>query len=95
MVLAVVKRSATTCSLPPSAHMHLAHSEDIVLRLGRRLKQLRLQRNWTQTYTSIHMGMDRSHLSDLERGTREVGLRLLEVLAIGFGLTIEELLRDI
>jgi len=41
---------------------------------------------------AVHLGMDRSFLSDLERGKREPCLRTLEVIAQGFEITIPQLL---
>ena len=40
----------------------------------------------------MYLGMDRSFLSDLERGRREPCLRTLEVIAQGFELTLPQLL---
>ena len=68
-------------------------AEDIAVRFGRTLKSLRVKRGWTQTYLAEHLGLDRSYLSDLERGKREVCLRNLEVIAHGFNLSIVELVR--
>ena len=49
----------------------------------------------TQTDVAVHLGMDRSFLSDLERGKREPCLRTLEVIAQGFDLTLPQLLSRI
>lgn len=65
---------------------------DICVRLGRVIRRLRQKQGWTQTYLAEHLGFDRSYLLDLERGKREVCLRNLEVLAIGFGLSPAQLL---
>ena len=65
---------------------------DICVRFGQRLRKLRLERGWTQTDVAVHLGMDRSFLSDLERGKREPCLRTLEVIAQGFQLTVPQLL---
>lgn len=65
---------------------------DISARFGQRLRKLRLKRNWSQTYLSVHLGMDRSFISDLERGRREPCLRSLEIIAKGFEMTLPQLL---
>jgi len=39
-----------------------------------------------------HVGMDRSFISDLENGRKEICLRTLELLATAFGLTIPKLM---
>jgi len=65
---------------------------DIRVRFGRKLRKLRLERGWTQTDVAVHLGMDRSFLSDLERGRREPCLRTLEVIAQGFEISLPQLL---
>ena len=67
-------------------------SSDICVRLGRRLRRLRKQRKWTQVYMAEHVGMDRSFISDLENGKKEICLRNLELLATTFGITPSKLL---
>lgn len=64
---------------------------DICVRFGGKLRKLRLERRWTQTDMAVHLGMDRSFLSDLERGRREPCLRTLEVIAQGFEMTLPQL----
>ena len=39
-----------------------------------------------------HVGMDRSFISDLENGKKEICLRNLELLATTFGMTVSNLL---
>ena len=38
-----------------------------------------------------HVGMDRSFISDLENGKKEVCIRNLELLATTFGMTVSKL----
>jgi transcriptional regulator with XRE-family HTH domain len=67
-------------------------STDICVRLGKRLRRLRKRREWTQVYMAEHVGMDRSFISDLENGKKEICLRNLDVLATTFGMTVSKLL---
>ena len=67
-------------------------STDICVRLGKRLRRLRKRRAWTQVYMAEHVGMDRSFISDLENGKKEICLRNLDVLATTFGMTVSKLL---
>ena len=50
------------------------------------------QRGWTQVYMAEHVGMDRSFISDLENGEKEICIRNLEVLADAFGVSVSQLL---
>jgi transcriptional regulator with XRE-family HTH domain len=67
-------------------------SNDICVRLGKRLRALRKQRAWTQVYMAEVVGIDRSFISDLENGKKEICIRNLEVLATAFGMTVSKLL---
>ena len=40
-------------------------------------------------------GIDRGHISDLERGKKNVFLPMLEVLSKGFGISVSELMRGV
>lgn len=51
---------------------------DICVRIGRRIRILRTQREWTQTMLADHAGLTREHLSELENGHKEIGARTLE-----------------
>jgi len=44
----------------------------LVVAKGRKLRKLRLERGWTQTDVAVHPGMNRSFLSDLECGGRDL-----------------------
>jgi transcriptional regulator with XRE-family HTH domain len=39
-----------------------------------------------------HVGMDRSFISDLENGRKEICIRNLEVLAEAFGISVSKLM---
>lgn len=65
------------------------------MRLGRRLRQLRHEKGWTQIDLAEISGIGRVHISELENGKREAGLMTLEMLAISFGMSVSELLTDV
>lgn len=67
-------------------------SSDICVRLGKRLRALRKQREWTQVYMAEYVGMDRSFISDVENGRKEICLRNLELLAKTFGMSVSKLM---
>src|ERR1700722_9150731 len=55
---------------------------------GADVRQLRKQRNWTQVYMAEDVGMDRSYISDLENGRKEICIRNLQLLARAFEMNI-------
>jgi transcriptional regulator with XRE-family HTH domain len=68
---------------------------DICVRLGRRIRLLREKRGWTQQQLADITGVGRVHVSELENGKREAGLRMLEKLATSFENTVSDLLKGI
>jgi DNA-binding XRE family transcriptional regulator len=64
-------------------------------RFGLRLRELRLSRKLGQVEMAVAFGIDRSFISDVERGRKSIGLPTLEVIAIGFGMTLSELLQNL
>ena len=62
--------------------------------LGRRLKAVRLARNWTITQVSQLTGMSRSFISMLENGKTNISATRLQKLASVFDLTMTDLLPD-
>ena len=70
-------------------------STDICLLVGQRIRKLRLARGWTQTYLSVHSGVGRNYISDVELGKKEIGLRNLYLLAQSLGVTLEELVHGL
>ena len=67
-------------------------ANDICVKFGRRLQHLRTERGWHQDYLAEVSGIGRTHISQLENGRREAGLRILETLASTFGISVAELL---
>jgi transcriptional regulator with XRE-family HTH domain len=67
-------------------------SNQINVRFGKRLKQLRTRQGWTQVYMAEHVGIDRSYISDMENGKKAICLPTLQVLADAFGTSISKML---
>lgn len=68
---------------------------DICVRLGKRIKDLRKSRSWRQIDLAEHSGIGKNHISELERGQREIGLRNLEAIAQALDTTPDRLLKDL
>ena len=64
-------------------------------RFGQRLRLLRRERNLTQLDMAVSFGIDRSFISDVERGRKSMSLPMLEVVSLGLGVTLSDLLRDL
>lgn len=67
-------------------------SSNICVRFGKKIRGLRKARGWTQVYMAQHVGMERSFISDLENGRKEICIRNLQLLATAFDLTVSKLM---
>ena len=68
---------------------------DVTSRFGLKLREFRKERNLTQLKMSKDFGIDRSFISDVERGRKSISLPMLEVMALGLQVSLSELLRDL
>lgn len=64
-------------------------------RVGERLRALRQKKGWKLEYVEAHAGLDKAHLSRIETGKIEPTLRILEILAESYGVSMAELFREI
>ena len=67
----------------------------LLAQLGKRIQTLRKAKGLTQTDLAVHLDLNRGHLSDIERGKREVGIITLQVIARGLDTTMAKLLKDL
>ena len=67
----------------------------IAARFGQRVRKLRQKRGLSQVEMAHRFGIDRGHISDLERGKKNVCLPMLEVLSRGFEITVAELMKGV
>jgi transcriptional regulator with XRE-family HTH domain len=54
---------------------------DVCVKIGRRIRVLRTQKGWTQAMLADHAELAREHLSELENGHKEIGVRTLDRIA--------------
>lgn len=70
-------------------------ASDICVLLGRRIRELRKAKGWRQIDLATHSGVHEVHISDLERGSREAGIRTLQSLAQALDVKLADMFRDI
>jgi transcriptional regulator with XRE-family HTH domain len=70
-------------------------TEDICVRLGKRIRALRKAKGWNQDDLALHMGLGRTYISNVERGRKNPSLRTLEILAVGFKMSLIQFLDGI
>ena len=58
--------------------------------VGKRIKELRLSKNMSQEDFAFKCGLDRTYITSLERGKRNVSLINLEKIANAFDMSLSE-----
>ncbi len=66
---------------------------DIKIRVGLKIKELRVRNGFTQENLSELTGIDRTYISDVERGLRNIAIVNLEKIANAFNIELWELLK--
>lgn len=68
------------------------HSEEnIRVRFGLRLKELRAERSVSQDAFAFSIEMARSYYAEVEIGKRNISLDNIQRIAYGFGISVKEL----
>jgi transcriptional regulator with XRE-family HTH domain len=65
---------------------------NIRLEVGRRVRELREAKGWTQEELGFRSGLHRNYVGGLERGERNVGIETVAKLAAALGVRPSELL---
>ncbi len=68
---------------------------DIRKALGLRIKELREERDLPQRAFAEASGLDCSYLAAIENGQINVGIKTVERIAAGFGISVEQLFKGI
>lgn len=66
----------------------------IEVRFGARVHALRIKRRLPQDVLAFRTQVHRNYISDVERGKRNVSLRIIERLAMALDVDIAELFKD-
>ena len=66
-------------------------NDDILIKFGRRVRELRISQGYSQESFAAKCGLDRTYIGGIERGERNVALRNIQVISIALGITISEL----
>ena len=61
--------------------------------LGKAIRSLRIAQNWSQEVLSGLAAIPRSHLSQIETGSKKANLDTLGKIAAVFGISLSELIR--
>jgi transcriptional regulator with XRE-family HTH domain len=73
----------------------MVREADITSRFGARVRELRKERGLSQEALADICGLDRTYLSGVERGLRNVSLRNIEAIAGGLGVDVWKLMKGV
>ncbi len=65
---------------------------NIKISFGRRVRELRAQRGWSQEQLAAQVGLDRSYVGSVERGQRNVSLENIAKFATTFEINLAVLM---
>jgi transcriptional regulator with XRE-family HTH domain len=67
---------------------------DIRQRLALNLKRYRTAKGWSQERFAFEAGIHRTYVSDIERGSRNPSISVLDRLAVPLGVSASELVAE-
>ena len=68
---------------------------NITVRFGARVRGLRQKAGLSQEDFAARCGLDRTYMSEIERGKRNVALRNVEAIALAFNISLSDLFKGI
>ena len=69
--------------------------DSIQIRFGKRVKELRENKGLSQEVFAHLCKLDRTYISGIERGIRNVSLRNIERIALALGISVSTLFKNI
>ncbi len=75
--------------------LRLVRVDDLIKSLGRRIRELRVQRGWSQEEFADVCGVHRTHMGHLERGEKNVSFSSLAKVAGALSVPISDLFTDL
>lgn len=69
--------------------------EDVLVRFGRRVRELRRQAGLSQEGFALRCGLDRTYVGGIERGERNLGLRNIELIARTLDVSLSYLMKGV
>ncbi len=73
----------------------MTKGKDILARFGVRVRELRTAQGYSQEDFAAKCGLDRTYISGIERGKRNVSLRNIEVIAKALGVSLASMMETV
>jgi transcriptional regulator with XRE-family HTH domain len=69
--------------------------QDVQKQIGATIRKLRLKRGWSQDVFADRSGLNRAHVSEIERGESNVTIQTLKIVADTLGVRIVDLVKGL
>jgi transcriptional regulator with XRE-family HTH domain len=69
--------------------------QDFQKKIGKRIRELRSQRGWSQEEFADLCKIHRGHMGQIERGEKDVSISTLIKVGKGLGMTVSALLKGV
>jgi transcriptional regulator with XRE-family HTH domain len=66
-----------------------------ILKLGKRIRALRIEKRWSQVEMADLLAMNRGYLSEIETGKKDPSRTMLKTLADGLSVPLSKLLEGL
>ena len=66
--------------------------DTVLIEFGNRVRELRLEKGWSQEELSFKTGFHRTYIGMIERAERNISLKNIHTIAKTFGIEIKDLL---
>ena len=73
----------------------MSRGADIAVRFGLRVRELRNASGLSQEAFAVNCRLDRTYISGIERGKRNLSLRNIQVIAKALGVSMSELMKGL
>ncbi|MHC2068148.1 helix-turn-helix domain-containing protein [Bremerella sp. T1] len=73
----------------------MATTADILVRFGKRVRELRTEQGYSQEAFADACELDRTYVGGIERGERNLALRNIERIAETLGISLAELMQGL
>ena len=73
----------------------MEEKQQVLLKFGNRVRKLRKAKGLSQEAFASLCGLDRTYISGIERGVRNVSLANISLIAEALGISLSELMLDL
>ena len=73
----------------------MEQKQEVLIQFGARVRTLRNSNGLSQEAFAALCGLDRTYISGIERGVRNVSLANIKILSEALGITLSELMQEL